>query len=147
MILDGGVRAGHGGYAAAPQTHRTPAPNPPTTHPPPIVESPLLDRRRWAMLIQRIYQADPLRCPKCGATMKVIAFIESRQEDVIRKILQHCGLWHDPPPRAPPTPPPQARPLGVVPQRDPGFVVEADPEFLEHARGERFEQPDLPWEP
>ena len=35
--------------------------------------------------------------PKCGGTMKIIAFIEARQGDVIRKILEHCGLWHDPP--------------------------------------------------
>jgi len=35
----------------------------------------------------------------------------------------------------------------LVPQRDPGFTFEADPEFLEHARHQRIEQPDLPWEP
>jgi hypothetical protein len=34
--------------------------------------------------------------------MKIIAFIEAHQGDTIRKILEHCGLWHDPPPRAPP---------------------------------------------
>ncbi len=79
--------------------------------------------------------------------MKVIAFIESRQEDVIRKILQHCGLWHDPPARAPPKPPPQLRPQSVIPQRNPGFAVEADPEFLDYARRQQFDQPDLPWEP
>ena len=31
--------------------------------------------------------------------MKIISFIEARQEEVIRKILQHCGPWRDP--RAP----------------------------------------------
>jgi len=66
---------------------------------------------------------------------------------VIRKILRHCGLWHDPPPRAPPRPPPPSWPAALVPQRDPGFTFEADPEFLEHARHQRIEQPDLPWEP
>ena len=30
-------------------------------------------------------------CPKCAAQMKIIAFIED--EDVIRKILKHLGLW------------------------------------------------------
>ncbi|MCE9553201.1 MAG: transposase [Planctomycetes bacterium] len=59
-------------------------------------------RRRWAMLIQRNYEADPLLCPKCGGTMKVISFIEARQAEVLEKILRHCGLWADPPPRAPP---------------------------------------------
>jgi len=114
---------------------------------PPIIKSARLDRRRWAMLIQRIYQADPLLCPQCGGTMKIIAFIEARQEEVIRKRLQHCGLWHDPPPRAPARPSPPSRPSGLVPQRDPGFSVEPDPDFLEHARRQCVEQPDLPWEP
>jgi hypothetical protein len=40
------------------------------------------------MLIKRIYQADPLLCAKCGGTMKIIAFIEARQGEVIRRILE-----------------------------------------------------------
>ena len=59
---------------------------------PPIIASARLDRRRWAMLIKRIYEADPLLCPQCGGTMQIIAFIEARHGDVLRKILQHCGL-------------------------------------------------------
>jgi hypothetical protein len=47
------------------------------------------------MLIKNIYHAVPLRCPHCGRTMKVIAVIEAHQGDVIRKILQHCGLWDE----------------------------------------------------
>ena len=34
--------------------------------------------------------------------MKVIAFIEPPQADVIEKILRHCGLWHASSPRGPP---------------------------------------------
>ncbi|MEE4111659.1 MAG: hypothetical protein V2I40_02515 [Desulfobacteraceae bacterium] len=30
-------------------------------------------------------------CPKCAGQMRVIAFIE--QAEVIRKILEHLGLW------------------------------------------------------
>jgi len=60
-------------------------------------------RRRWATLIKRIYQADPLRCPNCGATMKIISFIEAHQETVIERILRHCGLWDSRQNRAPPT--------------------------------------------
>jgi hypothetical protein len=56
-------------------------------------------RRNWARLIQKIYQIDPLLCPKCQGTMKVIAFIED--DALIKKILVHLGLWdtrnHDPP--------------------------------------------------
>ena len=48
----------------------------------------------WAMLIKRVYEVDPLECPKCGGTMKVIAFIEPPQREVIEKILRHCGLWN-----------------------------------------------------
>ena len=98
------------------------------------------------MLIQRIYQVDPLRCPKCGGAMKIIAFIEARQEDVIRKILQHCGLWHDPPSRAPPQPVSTSQPVRPIPALDPGFTREADPDFLDHAHREAIEQPELPWE-
>ena len=50
----------------------------------------------WAMLIQRIYEVDPLKCPKCGGTMKIISFVERGQTDVIERILKHCGLWEGP---------------------------------------------------
>ncbi len=56
----------------------------------------------WAMLIKRVYEVDPLVCAKCGGRMKVIAFIEPPQADVIEKILRHCGLWNPSSPRAPP---------------------------------------------
>ncbi len=56
-------------------------------------------RKNWARLIQKIYQVDPLLCPKCQGTMKVIGFIE--HDALIKKILMHLGLWetrnHDPP--------------------------------------------------
>ena len=42
------------------------------------------------------FLVDPLLCPECGATMKVISFIEPPQQDVIEKILRHCGLWEEP---------------------------------------------------
>jgi hypothetical protein len=35
--------------------------------------------------------------------MKIIAFIERRQTEVIEKILRHCGLWEESSARAPPT--------------------------------------------
>ena len=46
------------------------------------------------MLIKRAYEFDPLFCPKCQAEMKVVAFLEPPQGEVIEKILRHCGLWH-----------------------------------------------------
>jgi len=31
--------------------------------------------KRWAELIYRIYEVDPLTCSRCGARMKILAFI------------------------------------------------------------------------
>ncbi len=33
-------------------------------------------RKYWARLIQKVYEVDPLCCPKCRGAMKNIAFIE-----------------------------------------------------------------------
>jgi len=127
----------------------------------PVADSERTDpaaRRRWAMLIQRIYQADPLLCPKCGGTMKIIAFIEARQGDLVRSVLEHCGLWKDPPParEKPPRSPPRSarqprvhKPGCSMPQADAGVSYEVDPDYIEHARHEASDehgQPDLPWD-
>ena len=58
-------------------------------------------RKNWARLIQKIYNVDPLLCPKCLGSMRIIAFIEDQQ--IVKKILQHLDLWHvkrKPPPRS-----------------------------------------------
>ncbi len=56
-------------------------------------------RKNWARLIQKIYNVDPLKCPKCKGDMKIISFIE--QSEIIKKILKHLNLWdtriNDPP--------------------------------------------------
>ena len=60
-------------------------------------------RQRWAALIKRVFEVDPLKCPKCGGTMKIVAFIERRsQPAVVERILRHCGLWEDAAARGPP---------------------------------------------
>jgi len=48
-------------------------------------------RKNWARLIQKIYEVDPLTCPKCQGQMRIISFIED--DDVIKKILKYLGLW------------------------------------------------------
>jgi len=58
-------------------------------------------RKNWARLIQKIYEVDPLICAKCQGKMRIIAFIED--EEVIKKILKHLGLW-----QVKPRPPPKA---------------------------------------
>jgi hypothetical protein len=57
-----------------------------------------------AALIKCVYEVDPLKCPKCGGTMKIISFIERHQSDVIEKILRHCNLWKEGPPEVIPKP-------------------------------------------
>ncbi len=58
----------------------------------------------WAMLIKRVYEIDPMACPQCGGEMKIISFIDPPQNEVIEKILRHCGLWKALAPRGPPDP-------------------------------------------
>ena len=52
--------------------------------------APLEVLRSWARLIRGVYELDPLLCPRCGGTMRVIAVIE--QPAVIRQILDHLGI-------------------------------------------------------
>jgi len=40
-------------------------------------------RKNWARLIQKIYEVDPLTCPKCQGQMRIISFIED--QEVIKK--------------------------------------------------------------
>jgi RNA polymerase sigma-70 factor (ECF subfamily) len=58
-------------------------------------------RRRWADLIRRVLELDPLLCP-CGGTLRVVAFITEPR--AITKILEHLkNKAHAG--RAPPLPP------------------------------------------
>lgn len=59
-------------------------------------------RRRWAQLIRRIYEVDPLVCPRCGRPMHIIAFITEPR--VITKILRHLTAMATES-RGPPRPP------------------------------------------
>ena len=44
-------------------------------------------RRRWAELVRRILEVEPLECPRCGQTMRIVGFIT--QPQVIDHILDH----------------------------------------------------------
>jgi hypothetical protein len=59
----------------------------------------------WAKLIRKVYEVDPLLCPKCGAPMRVIALIENPA--VIQRTLSWLGLWE--PTRASGPSPPAGR--------------------------------------
>lgn len=60
-------------------------------------------RRRWANLVRRVYETDPLVCPRCGSEMRVIGFISDPR--VVRRIVDHLRKRdtpaRPPPPRAP----------------------------------------------
>ena len=52
----------------------------------------------WAACVKRIYEIDPLECPKCKAQMKIIAFIQD--EHSIKDIMKAQGIpdFQAPPP-------------------------------------------------
>ena len=47
--------------------------------------------KKWRELIKKVWEADPLRCPKCSREMRIVSLID--EEDVIERILRHLGLW------------------------------------------------------
>jgi hypothetical protein len=71
----------------------------------------------WARLIAKVYQVDPLVCPRCGQRMSLIAFVTDQM--AISKILDHPGLST---PEAA-KPPPPARELLRVAEHGDGWGV------------------------
>ena len=69
-----------------------------------------------AMLLARIYEALPLVCPRCGSSMRIIAFITASAE--VKRILEHIGEPSEPPPVSPSRAPPQVE-----------FDLDGDTEF------------------
>ena len=60
-------------------------------------------RASWARLIRKVYEVDPLACPKCQGPMRVIALID--EPAIVRRILEHLGRWEElPTERGPPEP-------------------------------------------
>ncbi|MEA2005939.1 MAG: transposase [Acidobacteriota bacterium] len=59
---------------------------------PPVIEDEALfiPSRGWAEMIRKVYEIDPLICPKCGGTMRIVSFIEDHK--VIDKIIAHLKL-------------------------------------------------------
>ncbi len=68
-----------------------------------LVEEDLLriPSKGWAAMIRKVYEVDPMTCPKCGGTMKVIAFLTDFS--VVDRIIAHLELTfvaeRPPPPR------------------------------------------------
>ena len=68
-------------------------------------------RRRWAELLRRIFEVDPLRCPRCGTAMRIVAFLTA--PTAIDRILAHRR--HSPSRRRPRAPPQRRAPARPVP--------------------------------
>jgi hypothetical protein len=47
--------------------------------------------KKWRELIKKVWEADPLLCPKCQKEMRIVALLDDRT--VIERILRHLGLW------------------------------------------------------
>jgi hypothetical protein len=60
----------------------------------------------WAMLMARVFDCLPLRCPVCGNAMRVLAFITEPYE--LRRLLRHVGEPAEPPSISPARSPPPA---------------------------------------
>lgn len=71
---------------------RDPAPGDATEHEPNATPS-----LSWAACMKRIFEIDPLQCPRCKGTMRIVAFLTSERE-----ILKIADSLRIPRPQAPP---------------------------------------------
>ena len=55
--------------------------------PTPEDEATAIRRASWARLMRKVFEVDPLRCPRCGDTMEVVAWIT--EPKVVARILKH----------------------------------------------------------
>jgi hypothetical protein len=60
-----------------------------------------LSSKGWAEMIRKVYEVDPMLCPKCGGRMRIIAFLTDYS--VVDRIINHLKLTFvaskPPPPR------------------------------------------------
>jgi hypothetical protein len=87
--------------------------DPGSPHPDSATDRPGARRLPWAALLQRVFELDALRCPRCGTTLRLVAAIEDPA--VARKILAYLDL----PARAPPLSPAPDESAWAFDQRPP----------------------------
>jgi hypothetical protein len=91
----------------------------------------------WARLLAKVYQVDPLACPRCAKRMSRVAFVTDQV--AIGKILDHLGLSSP----AAEKPPPPAREVLRVAEHGDGWgasgraATVADPNAYRLAPGGR----------
>jgi hypothetical protein len=57
----------------------------------PVEEGPApLTSQGWAEMIRKVYEVDPLVCPRCGGRMRVVAFLT--EYAVVDRIIRHLKL-------------------------------------------------------
>ncbi|MBK9409749.1 MAG: transposase [Gemmatimonadetes bacterium] len=117
----------YGWYANRPRGMRLKA-TPAAAGPPAIAPAPRLAptevARRWALLLQQIFEVDPLACPTCRGAMRVVAFIT--QSSVIDQILTHLRTRAVPAPHPGARSPPSTRaPASRSPARAPRLAADA----------------------
>ena len=71
-------------------------------------DPPRIPSAKWRELIKKVWEADPLLCPRCGKEMRIVALIDQRE--VIERILRHLGLWQQGVQVVPATGPPIHKP-------------------------------------
>ena len=64
--------------------------------PPPCTVPESACRSAWARLIAKIYEVDPLVCPRCCSKMRILSVITDPGE--VKKILRHLIKIGRPPP-------------------------------------------------
>jgi len=53
-------------------------------------ELPRVPSKGWAEMIRKVYEVDPMICPRCGGRMKVVAFLT--EHAVVDRIIRHLEL-------------------------------------------------------
>lgn len=88
--------------------------------------------RRWATLLQQIFEVDPLACPSCHGAMRIVAIIT--QTSVIDQILTHLRTHASREAHAGPRSPPSARRIGPRRHRAPHGARRSQPPFPRPSR-------------
>jgi hypothetical protein len=81
------VRLAPAGWREQHGSQSEPQPGLPPEQEPHLSVSARETRSAWARLIAKVYEVDPLVCPRCGSKMKVKAVITDPQQ--LRRILRH----------------------------------------------------------
>ena len=98
----------YGEYSSRVRGERKKEARPNDTNPAPLAileePEPRTISKRWAALIKKVYEIDPLVCKRCGGRMKIKSFVTDPHE--VARILKHHNIpdYRAPPPIPKPAP-------------------------------------------